>query len=1042
MKRIFLFLIVILSFILSGCGGTGGDANGNTPPPTATVSTSVTSFEAAGNRFNALLNITATQVAKSTKIELNNFTINSINGCSVSNYTFNGLSDINLEFANEGETHSVTVEGDFNCPSNSILDAKDIQIFYNKWISNSDGSKKRGPFQEAVNLGTPNSNNGDSNIQIQYSIYPDKELIVENLDETYNINVGVSITDENGTHPALNTKVHANFINPKFGTLQSYTATTDSSGNAHFVYSPPKTLDGISGSISILFYIDGMPNSTAKTDIIFKKPSQQRYTLHPDKEVIVKTPNTEYTINVALSTIGDNGAEIPATNQIIKANFIDPKFGTLKSYNVATNESGIAIFKYVSPKDIQNLTDTKITFYLKDDTSNSADTKILFSAVSDNKEYLIYPDEELVIDTPKKRYPINVAVSLVGENNKVSPAVGVDVKAQFLQPMFGKLLSYTVQTDASGVATFTYESPLNIQNLSNTDISFYIGNSTQMGKKTKLKFIPKGEDGATKLYLIPKNIQITTAGEKQTIKVITVNSKNLGRSATVEFEQLINGDGNNYGSLSKTEINTDANGEGLVEYTAPDKLVGQPKRVINVHIKDTNISEKLTFNFVSSETPPAEDNGIKTYELDIDTPKTISIEQNSSIAITIHRKGYPDQLIDDENVKSVTLTIEDKNLLQFTQNPDSDTYEYKEEASKSVSITTKTLAGVAIIDVKAVVFNGKNDTTLEATIPLTIMSGPISSISLNYIKTIADGNNGLFYDIYNVHAVDKYANPANPGAKFHPTLICGGNWSNAKDAATVLPKKADSGSAKIEQDLDEQTILTETQNSQFNKLDLTRDRLIVLPSTTASKKDYIGGWSIFGINGNSLILKEDYYGAQENGLRYVVGDEDRLLNDEVHVAHVLAMDESSDYKIDENGTAQIKIIYDPDLVGHTYSLAVTSYDDNIRTGTAVRQSFRGNGYVSGDSVLVPSGGTVKINYLIRILTPTGATVHLDNADLVPRSFTTSPDDKCWISGSDSNFHIEGGAVPLDISAVTTDNGKPVKCEISWVNNNSGIIHEY
>jgi len=150
MKKIFVLLIVALSFILSGCGGTGGDADGNTPPPTAKVSTTVSSFEASGNRFNALINITATRITKSTKIELNNFAVDLLNGCSVSNYTFNGLDDINLEFTHEGETHAITVDGEFDCMSRSLLSARDVQIYYDKWITNginqfpSPGGQKTG----------------------------------------------------------------------------------------------------------------------------------------------------------------------------------------------------------------------------------------------------------------------------------------------------------------------------------------------------------------------------------------------------------------------------------------------------------------------------------------------------------------------------------------------------------------------------------------------------------------------------------------------------------------------------------------------------------------------------------------------------------------------------------------------------------------------------------------------------------------------------------------------------------------------------------
>ena len=816
MKKFALLIVSTLLLILSGCGGGGGDADGNRPVPVTNITTSVVSFETSGNRFHSLLNMSAEKLPKDVSVKLNNFSVNLLNGCSVSNVTFNGMSDTTIEFKSVGETQTVTLDGDFDCPSPTDIYSKDVQMNYDKWILNSDGSSERGPFPVSVNLGNPDNGNGGG--EGTYKLYPDETLTVQKSEETYNINVAVSVTDVNGTHPAVDTKVSANFLQPIFGSLESYTATTD--------------------------------------------------------------------------------------------------------------KDGIAKFVYHSPKNIQNLSDTYISFY-------------------------------------------------------------------------------------------RYDNP----------------NKTE---KTQLVFDPQLEDGVARMYLMPQSVQVSTPNAEQNITIITVNSRNVGVSAPVELEQLINGDGNDYGKFSTTQIQTDATGVGRVVYTAPDSISGQPTRTITVTEKNNNIQEQLTFNYLAPE------QGVTSYEIEVDTPKTIAVDQNGSIAIVIHEKDNSNKLIPDENVKNVKISIADYESMLSFSNISGSTYSYSGEATKSVGITTKTIAGVAILQVDATVFNGKEDVNINSVVPVTIMSGPISSISLNYISTKTDDiENGLFYDYYNVHAVDKYANPANPGDKFHPTLICGGNLNNAKSSGTIIPGDPEKGNAVISSE-NGSTLFKDSVSKPFGAVDLTRDRLIVLPSVQASKKDYIGGWSISEVNSNeSMTLKDEYYAAKATGLRYVIGDEDRLLNTEVHVAHVEADDGSNNYTIGENGTAKIRITYDPTLVGHTYSLAVTSYGDRERTGTAIKDNFKGNGYKSGTSAAVPNGGSVTIGYVIGIVTPTGATVWLDNVDLVPSSFVAEPKDKCSIDVANSNFHIDRGTVSLTISASDPGSTDPsIDCKVSWIDNNSGIFYEY
>ena len=194
-------------------------------------------------------------------------------------------------------------------------------------------------------------------------------------------------------------------------------------------------------------------------------------------------------------------------------------------------------------------------------------------------------------------------------------------------------------------------------------------------------------------------------------------------------------------------------------------------------------------------------------------------------------------------------------------------------------------------------------------------------------------------------------------------------------------------------------------------------------------------------------LEEDYYGKDAKGLRYIVGDEDRLLMGEVHVASVTDANDGQDYTIDDNGTAKIKVAYDPALVSHTYTLAVTAYGENSRSATALKDSFRGNDKynVSDSVVVVPNHGNADANVSVGIETPAGGSIWLDDVDIVPSSITVNPADKCKLdfNADTTDLHVKRGVFTVNVKADVDDNQtKEVECTVKWNGTNSGIYLEY
>ncbi len=813
MKKLALLIVSVMLIALTGCGTGGGDADGNKPVPDTKVNFSLSSFDASNGKIHAVMNLKASKLPKDVKIMLKNFSLTTLNECTLSSFSFNGADDATFNFKYLGSTQVLTIDSDFQCPQDSDLYSNKIMLHYDKWVSNMDGSSKRGPFPKSVSLAGSGGENADGSLN--YEIFPPKSLTVDALDSVYEIDVAVAVDDDTGRHPAIDTNVTAEFLQPVFGWIEKYTVKTDSSGTARFVYH--------------------------------------------------------------------------------------------------------------SPKNIRGLSDTSLYFYT--DTNVRQNTKIIF----------------------------------------------------------------------------------------------------------------KPQEGVDRVYLMPQTLQVTKSNEEQNITIVTVNKDNIGVPANIKIEQLYNGDGKDYGKFSTTLVTTDANGKGSFTYTSPSSLYGLDDRTVKLTEEKSGITKDLTITY---------DQGSIDYQISIDAPKTLSIEQNSTIVVSIHEKGNKDNIIEDENVKNVTLSVKDYySMINFPD--DSIRYSYSVDANKEVDVETKRVSGVAIIEAEATVFNGKRDIKIQTAIPVTIMSGAISSISLNYISTKADADTGLFYDYYNVHAVDKYANPVNNGGHFHPTLICGGNENNATAPATIIPANADTNSSFGEiRKGPEYTIFQDTQNRPFDKVDASRDRLIVLPTADASNKNYIGGWTISNVFGDyELGLEEDYYGKDAKGLRYIVGDEDRLLMGEVHVASVTDANDGQDYTIDGNGVAKIKVAYDPALVSHTYTLAVTAYGENARSATALKDSFRGNDKynVSDSVVVVPNHGNADTNVSVAIETPGGGSTWLDDVDIVPSSITVNPADKCKLdfNADTTDLHVKRGVFTVNVKADVDDNQtKEVECTVKWNGTNSGIYLEY
>ncbi len=621
-------------------------------------------------------------------------------------------------------------------------------------------------------------------------------------------------------------------------------------------------------------------------------------------------------------------------------------------------------------------------------------------------------------------YQIDIALYFIDEYGRSSPVVNENIVADFVQPIYGKMDSYTQNTDSSGIAKFTYISPQRIDDINSTTLKFYREKDLGVFLEINLSFDIQSDKQVYDLYLEPSNFVVSAPGQTKDIRIVTVNSKNVGIATTVQVEQLANGDGNYYGSFDQpSTFTTDESGVATLNYTAPTAIPNTAYREIEVSATDSSgnvVIKRLKIDFQT-----VNETNATVYDIDIVNENTLEVNSTGSITVKIFKEGNVDEIISNSYVNEVNVSTAFTNMIKI--NGDSNTT-FSNIGFKVIPVTTSTISGSALIDLSANIFDGEKNVTISKSVPVVILSGPISALSLVYVSTTYDKENGLFIDRWNIHAVDKYANPAREGISLYPTLING--YKHIGDAAGNIVAGDPAN-------------FTDT-SAPFGVVDVNppyNDRLIIMPQSIPEKidKSYLGDWTISRVVDSSTLELDDIYaGPDDSQLKYIIGSEKRALADVISIADIKSAEPSGTYKTDANGNVRFDITYDPMLVGHTLTLSAKTYNGTVRSGTAIRTSFRGEGYSVNSKKIDNDGNTHAVTLNISI-NPNGEP--LVGVELVPDSITTDS-GQCTLNPASVPIQTNNNGSFTVLIDTAGDVNKAKDCTISWIPSNSSIYYEY
>jgi hypothetical protein len=476
-----------------------------------------------------------------------------------------------------------------------------------------------------------------------------------------------------------------------------------------------------------------------------------------------------------------------------------------------------------------------------------------------------------------------------------------------------------------------------------------------------------------------------------------------------------------YGTFNTYSVTTDANGEANLTYKAPESLDNLNSEY-NVVFSSGDVKAYLSLNIQTINNTEDVNTSKTDYTITITQPDKFSVESDGSIIVNIVKQADENQYIDQNDVFDVNVSVTN-NLLFFNEDKNITKQEYNQSSIKYIHAYTGKYSGIETLTVSAKIFDGEDNVTIYKEFPIVIESGPISSISINYVSSSYDDNTGLFEDIYSIHAVDKYSNPARAGSK----IVVG----------AIVGKKIFSKTGKIQ--FNTATDRTEFSDSN-NTITFTsveqKDSVAIFADENRTDGSYLGGWIVDSKSSDdkTLYFSNEYNGSAIDALSYVIGNEkiNNACTGGVAVADFNHKDGT--YEIGEDGTTLLKLRYDRYLVGKTISIYANSYQDK-RVGIAMKRILWGTGVSSNALVCDNSSGSSDINCSLRFT----LTLKAGNGAFYLRNVTTGGYNIVCKNG---NYKINGSDTTTDCSGqmelnISVTGG--ATCTANW---NGSVVYEY
>lgn len=287
--------------------------------------------------------------------------------------------------------------------------------------------------------------------------------------------------------------------------------------------------------------------------------------------------------------LNDTAALEPVEGKVIKAQVFDQTNGTLNTYEVTTDANGHAPFVYTAPNDLPASALT-ITFEVKDGVpALTKDVTVYFETsagdtvdTTDMKLWVV-PDDFNITEVNQTR-----VIDLYLEDNSTHfPLEDVEIIAEFFDPNYGVLDTYSGTTDSNGHVIFNYTAPETLPT-SDLNITFKVlHGQPDLSVSTNVNFIGGQTIDTTNmnLYVTLDSISASSLIPELTedIDIYVENSTTDTPLEGIEVRAVFFDP--DYGHLDKYTDETDENGHIVFKYTGPE---ANPGNDINITFEIVN----------------------------------------------------------------------------------------------------------------------------------------------------------------------------------------------------------------------------------------------------------------------------------------------------------------------------------------------------------------------------------------------------------------------------------------------------------------------
>lgn len=384
------------------------------------------------------------------------------------------------------------------------------------------------------------------------------------------------------------------------------------------------TKDGQSKTEEVTF------SSTSSGDI----PAGGYGLINATTPITIATPNQIEEISVYL--VDERNIGISGKTMTIST----PEFGSFSSSTAITNGAGKVAFSYQAPEELQDGSSTIVTIYFDDETENihlSQEIQINVNLSTQASEYNLTNIDPMPVDVAYPAEQKEVKVQLTKNGGEIVAGATVYVKS--IPVAFGRFLSASSKTDASGYATFTYVAADSLTDGTQPFELYYDddSNGVRISAFGEIEVSASTVPFDYNLTNLTTPIIITHANQAEDIEIYLVDKNHVGVvGKTLTISTIANG----YGEVTSATAVTNAAGKATFHYSAPGDISSidgtDATMTISFTDSDTTISDIVTVRIASEATT-------STYALqNASTPIVItSPDQNKTIDVQLVNNNLP-----------------------------------------------------------------------------------------------------------------------------------------------------------------------------------------------------------------------------------------------------------------------------------------------------------------------------------------------------------------------------------------------------------------